>query len=149
MKRIALSVCVVVLAFGVAILAQTQTESVEQELLKLEQDWSNADLKNDSAVLKRIFADDYLMTDSNGNVWTKAQSLSLGESGEDIITSLSSDDWKVRVYGNAAVVTGRSTLNETYKGKDYSPQLRWTDTWVKLNGRWQCVAEHSSEIAQK
>ena len=149
MKRIAFAVSLVILVLGVAILAKTQTESVEQELLKLEQDWSNADLKNDSAVLKRIFADDYIMTDSNGNVWTKARSLSLGESGEDIITSLSSDDWKVRVYGDAAVVMARHTIKEISKGKDVSGQYRTTDTWIKLAGRWQCVATHSSRILQK
>ena len=149
MKSTATAVSVVVLVFGVAILAQTQTESVEQELLKLEQEWSNADLKNDWAVLDRILAEDYILTDSNGNVWTKAECLSLGKSGEDVVTSLASDDVNVHVYGDAAVVMQRLTIKETFKGKDVSGQLRTTDTWVKLSGRWQCVATHSSRIAQE
>ena len=149
MKRIIFAVGLVVLAFGVAVLARTQTQSVEQELIKLEQDWTNADLKNDWAVLDRILAEDYILTDSNGNVWTKAECLSLGKSGEDVVTSLASDDVNVHVYGDAAVVMQRLTIKETFKGEDVSGQYRTTDTWIKLAGRWQCVATHSSRIAQK
>ena len=72
MKSIAIAVSVAGLTFGVAILAQTQTMTAEQELLKLEQDWSDSDLKQDWAVLDRILAEDYILTDSNGKVWTKA-----------------------------------------------------------------------------
>jgi len=130
-------------------LAQQKTESAERELLKLEQDWSNADLKGDWAVLDRILAKDYILTDSNGIVWTKAQCFSLAKSGEDVVTSLASDDWKVRVYGDAAVVTARHYIKETFKGKDVSGQYQCTDTWIKLSGGWQCVATHSSRIVQK
>jgi len=89
------------------------------------------------------------VTDPEGNVSTKAQEIAFFKSGEFAVTSCVHHELKVRVYGDAAVVTGRSTVKETYKGKDFSPQLRWTDTWVKSAGRWQCVAGHSSEIAQK
>jgi len=71
------------------------------------------------------------------------------KSGEFVVTSCVHHEMKVRVYGDAAVVTGRSTVKETYKGKDFVPYLRWTDTWVRSAGVWQCVAGHSSEIAQK
>jgi len=151
MKRTVFSVGLVVLVFAVSIWAQTPAKpksgNVEQELIKIEQDWSNADLKGDDSVFDRISAEDYILTDSDGNVWTKAQCLSLGKSGEDVITSLASDDWKVRVYGDVAVVMARHTIKETFKGKDVSGQYRTTDTWVKLSGRWQCVATHSSKIA--
>jgi len=59
------------------------------------------------------------------------------------------DEMKARVYGDAAVVTYRWTSKETFKGQDISGQSRWTDTWVKRAGRWQCVASHGSRIAQK
>ena len=59
MKRIVFAVGLVVLVFGVAILAQTQTGSVEKELLKLEQEWSAALVKSDLAFLDKIEADDF------------------------------------------------------------------------------------------
>ncbi len=149
MKRTAIAVCVVVLVFGGAILAQQKSGSVEQELLQLEQDWTKALVKADVAFLDRLVAEDWVFTDPEGVVWTKAQSLAILKSGEDVITSLVPDDMKARVYGDAAVVTGRNTSKETLKGKDVSGQYRWTDTWIKKAGRWQCVATHASMIVQK
>jgi ketosteroid isomerase-like protein len=149
MKRIALAVCVAVLVFGAAILAQTQTESVEQELLKLEQEGTNAIIKGDVAFLDRILAEDWMVTDSDGVLTTKAQSLAAIKSSETIISSMVADDMKVRIYGDAAVVTGRNTVKSMREGKDISGQERWTDTWIKYDGRWKCVATHSSKIPQK
>ena len=149
MKRIAIAVSVVGLVFGGVILAQTQTQSVEQELIKLENEWADAWVKSDVAFFDRIMADDYTWTSPWGDVSTKADNFALVKSGEDVITSWVLADMKVRVYGDAAVVTGCSTIKETYKGEDVSGQERWTHTWVKRAGRWQCVAGHSSEIGQK
>ena len=95
------------------------------------------------------FLYDYTWTSPEGEVFTKARNLALAKSGEDVIASWVLTDVKIRVYGDAAVVTGRDAIKETYKGEDVSSQNRWTHTWVKLAGRWQCVAAHSSTIAQK
>jgi ketosteroid isomerase-like protein len=62
---------------------------------------------------------------------------------------LVTDDMKARIYGDAAVVTGRSTIKGTLKGTNISGQERSTDTWIKREGRWICAASHSSAIAQK
>jgi ketosteroid isomerase-like protein len=149
MKRIALAVSAVVLAFGVGILAKTQTESAEQALIKLEYEWANTLVKHDWKFLDRILADDYMVTDPEGNVSTKAQEIAFFKSGEFAVTSCVHHELKVRVYGDAAVVTGHTTTKETYKSKDFIYNLRWTDTWIKSAGRWQCVAGLSSAIAQK
>jgi ketosteroid isomerase-like protein len=149
MKRIAFAVGVAGLVFVAAILAQTKSESAEQELITLENEWADAWVKRDVAFFDRIMADDYTWTSPWGEVLTKAHNLALVKSGEDVIKSWVLADIEVRVYGDAAVVSGRDTIKETYKGEDVSSQNQWTHTWVKRAGRWQCVAAHSSEIAQK
>jgi ketosteroid isomerase-like protein len=133
---------------------ETSTErvSAEQELIKLENGWNDATVKHDWAFFDQILADDYTGTDFDGNIGTKPQFLESLKSGESVMTSSITDDMKVRIYGDAAVVTGRTTtVNEQYKGKDISGQYRWTEMWVKdYLGRWRCVADHSSRIvAQK
>jgi ketosteroid isomerase-like protein len=153
MERIAMAVSLAFLIFAVAVLAQTQAQptrgSVEQELIKLENEWADAWVRSDVAFNDRIMSDDFTWTSPSGEVWTKAQDIEEIKSGGSVIASWVLTDVKVRVYGDAAVVTGRSTVKETYKGKELSGQVRWTHTWVKRDGRWQCVAAHSSEIAQK
>jgi len=151
MNRIAIAVSVVGLVFGGVILAQTQTESVEQELIKLENEWADAWAKQDVAFFERIEADDYTYTSPSGEVWTKAKDLVFVKSlkpGEGVHSQIIAE-MKVRVYGDTAVVTGHCAVKEMYKGQDVSGQERWTHTWIKRSGRWQCVAAHSSEIAQK
>jgi hypothetical protein len=153
MKRIAIAVYVVVLILAVAAWTQTAVQptsgSVEQELIKLEQDWANALIKADLAFLEGTLADDYISTDSEGTVGNKAQEIATMRSGDYVLISTVLDNFKVHVYGVAAVYFGRSTDKAQFKGKDISGQYQWTDTWVKRDGRWQCVASHGSRIAQK
>jgi ketosteroid isomerase-like protein len=153
MKRIAFALSVMVLVFAVAIQAQTpaqtEVEHATQELITLENGWNDALVKHDWAFLDQILADDYITTDSDGVVSTKVQEIAKLKSGEITVTSAVADDFRVRVYGDAAVVTFRYTDKSQSKGKDTSAQERITDTFIKLAGRWQCVAEHVSRIAQK
>ena len=149
MKPIAIGVSVVVLVFGVAVLAKTQTGSVEQELIKLENDWNNAWVKADVKFLDQTLAADYILTDSNGILTPKAELLARLKSGEMIFTSAMSENLKVSVYGDAAVVRGLNTEKSQNKGKDTSGKYQWTDTWIKIAGRWQCVATHASMVPQK
>lgn len=129
--------------------APAKSASVEQELIKLENDWNNAEVKRDVAALSRILADDWTVADPEGTIVNKAQDLAEIKSGESVTTSAVADEMKVRVYGDAAVVVGRNTVKEQYKGKDFSGQYRFTDTWVKKDGRWQCVATAATKITKK
>jgi ketosteroid isomerase-like protein len=129
--------------------APAESASVEQELIKLKDGWNDAVVKVDLAFLDRILADDLTDTDPEGTVCTKAQDIADLKSGDFKCTALVTDDYKVRVYGDAAVVTGRNTMKAQFKGKDISGPYRWTDTWIKRDGRWQCVGGHASEVVQK
>jgi ketosteroid isomerase-like protein len=156
MKGTTFAVCTVVLVLAASVLAQLVVKpkmgSVEQELIKLENDWADAWAKHDVAFFERIESDDYTWTSPEGEVWTKARDLAFVkslDSVKDITMSYVTTEVKVRVYGDAAVLTGLDTIKETNKGKEVNRQERWTNTWVKRAGQWQCVAGHSSEIAQK
>jgi ketosteroid isomerase-like protein len=128
----------------------TETASVEQELITLEKRWNDSWVKRDPAFLDRILADDYIGTRSDGSVFSKAQEIADMKYSENVVAYIKSDDFRVRVYGDAAVVAFRFTTKEQNKeSKDISGQYRTTDTWVQRAGRWQCVASHGSEIAQK
>jgi hypothetical protein len=153
MKRFVIAVTVGVLFFAVIVWGQKPAEpkggSVEQELIKLENGWNDASVKRDVAFLDKILAEDITDTDAEGAVWTKTQDLQNVKSGDFALSSAVADTLKVRVYGGAAVVTGRNTIQGKFKGKDISGQYQFTDTWVKHADRWQCVASHGSKIVQK
>jgi ketosteroid isomerase-like protein len=152
MNRVVFAVGLVVLALGVAVPAQTQTGSIEQDLINLEKEWSKAVVKRDAASIdmlrNRLMADEFIFM-NDGSVFTKAQYFEIVNSIQDEIVSFEMDEWKVLVYGNAAVVMGRGAMKMRSAGKETASQWRFTDTWIKRDGRWQCVAAHNSTIAQK
>ena len=69
-------------------------------------------------------------------------------SGDRRIESGSIDDLNVRVFGNVAVVTGRSVLAGSYQGNRASVVQRFTDVFVKRDGRWQVVASQGTQVPQ-
>jgi len=136
----------VIASLALSCLAIGQT--VEQQLTKLENDWANAEVKKDFPVFVRIMSDDFTNTDPEGNVSSKTQAIAAAKSGEDVITSLHLSDLKVRVYGDAAVVTYVADAKETFKGRNVGGRSQWTDTWIKRGDSWQCVASHGSKISK-
>jgi ketosteroid isomerase-like protein len=55
---------------------------------------------------------------------------------------------KVHVYGDAAVVTGRSIQKGVENGKDYSGDYWFTRVYAKQNGAWLTVALQTTMIQQ-
>jgi hypothetical protein len=156
MKRI-LAVAVLVLATASLALGQMGDKqaktkaagtSVEQTLMQIEHDWTNAALKKDSAALDKILADEWVGQGPTGTE-TKAQTLAELKSGDSKLDSQTLGDLKVRVFGNTAVVTGSDDEKSSYKGKDTSGHWIWTDVFVKRQGRWQAVASQGTLIAKQ
>src|SRR5207302_8911369 len=58
--------------------------------------------------------------------------------------SLTIHDVKVNLYRHTAVITGVYHSKGTYQGRPYDHVRRFTDTWILEDGKWQCVASHSS-----
>src|SRR4030043_1102079 len=128
MKRIAFVVCVVVLVFGAAILARTQTASVEQEVIKLENEWGEAIVKRDAASIDMLKADEFIEI-YDGSAFTKAQYFEFVKSMKEEILSFVMDEWQVRVYGDAGVVMARSTTKTRLAGKKKTKQMAFLDHW--------------------
>jgi len=121
--------------------------SVEQALMQMERDWTEAGLKKDVATLDKILADDWVGEGFTGAT-TKAQALADLKSGDSKQDSVTLGEMKVRVFGNTAVVTGTDDEKSSYKGKDTSGHWIWTDVFVKRQGRWQAVASQSTQMAK-
>jgi len=126
-----------------------QSGNVEQSLMHIEQEMDDAVVKGDTSASERYLSDNCVITDPGGIVMDKTRSISDLKSGDLKIESSKLEDMKVQVYGNTAVVTYGTTDKGTYKGKDISGKYRWTDVFVKRNGRWQIVADQATRVAQQ
>lgn len=123
---------------------------IEAELMQIERDIGQANIRRDKAFFERIEADEFIFTDSGGGITTKAEDVaSLDKpAGEFKLISYEVDEMKVSVYGNTAVVTGRTTTVLRGKEREITNKSRFTDVFVKRDGRWQLVAGHSSRIRE-
>jgi hypothetical protein len=126
-----------------ALAASTSTDSMsfskaeaEKYITAQESAWAESASTNDSSVVKRILADDFVGL-LDGEVYNKAQAIEEAEKGPGDTLSNHLDYAHVRFFGNAAVVQGSETW--TRKGKK-SGHYVWLDTWIYQNGQWQVIA---------
>jgi ketosteroid isomerase-like protein len=146
MRNILAIAVLCLLSVSLAVAQKGSPNKVEDEIKKLERDWAQGVMKDGATAVDQYEADDIVSTDPSGRVTDKAQDKMDLSSGDLKFQSLEPSDVKVRVYGNTAVATGTSTVKGTYKGSDISAMYRFTDTWVKRNGKWQAVASQGTKV---
>lgn len=129
-------------------LQSTLKSADDEELMRLEQAYNDAQVKQDRATLEQLWADDYMYTHSNGAVMTKAQDIDDTMSGEMAWRAARLDDMKVRRYGDVAVVTGRLVM-EGRSVQYASGPRRFTDIFVRRNGEWRLVGGQTTMVGEK
>jgi ketosteroid isomerase-like protein len=122
---------------------------VEEELLKLEEAFAEAIVKNDLDNLGRLVADDWIIIDPNGEIVDRTRFFEVIKSGALTHDMMESEDFRVRIYGDSAVVTGVTRTKGKFMGQEFSTQERATDFFVKRDGRWQCVLTHLTKFKGK
>lgn len=120
----------------------------EQTLRRLNEERDRALERNDTAALARIMSDDYATINPFGELRTKAQVLADIKSGAVKNTAFKSSDVQVRLYGNAAVLTGQVKRQAVDHERTADGQFRFMRVYVKRNGQWQNVANQMTKIAQ-
>ena len=119
----------------------------EQALVELERDWNEAFYKRDVAVIERLLADEFIATYDDGNRGDKARELALAGNFNQQVESAVQDEFTVKIYRDAAVVWFRLQVVGFKEGLRTGVTLRYTDVWVKRDGRWQCVSSQSTRVA--
>jgi ketosteroid isomerase-like protein len=127
--------------------AKPAAQTAEQAVMALEMAWLDAINKQDAAWYEKNLAAGFVSTSDTGEFRDKAATVARVKAKTYKVTA-TADEMKVIVYGDTAIAIGVETDKGTDSGKDASGRFRWTDTWVKINGQWQCVASHSSKIVK-
>jgi ketosteroid isomerase-like protein len=117
----------------------------EKELLRIEEDLHVAYLRHDAKYVGQILADDFLAIDASGNHYGKAKRLAELSDPTDC-EYVTPFDMKVRVYGDAAVLTGRTKAKCRADGADVQLSTRWTDVFIRRDHRWRWVAAQFSNL---
>jgi len=159
-----ISLCVAMMLFG-AIVTAAQRASMSDSamtagqqsnmtdeggrVLALENAWNRALEAKDVQALNTLLANTFLSVEIDGSVTSKTEFLASIKSADYQASQAVNEQSNVQIYGDAAVVVGVFRVKGTEKGKSYARRERFVDTWIKINGAWQCVATTSTLITAK
>ena len=127
---------------------ERQSRSVDQRLMEIEREWARAIIAADAEKIREILAPEVVLTAPDGTVLNREDDLAELVRGEFKAEVFDPREMRVKVYGSCAVVIGSTTVTGMYKGKKLHDQFRWTDTFVKRDGKWRIVASQATPIAK-
>jgi len=122
---------------------------MEDELLRIEEAFAEAIVRNDLESIGRLVADDWVVIDPNGEIVDRARFFEVIKSGALTHDTMDSEDFRVRVYGDSAVVTAITSTKGKFMGEEFITRERATDVFVRREGRWQCVLTHLTRLPNK
>ena len=128
--------------------ARPAAQTAEQAVTALENAWLTAFTTGDAAWYEKNLAAGIVYTTENAEVRNKAAIIGRLKTEPFKGTATGAVE-KVIVYGDTAIAIGTEIDKGTQNGKDASGSYRWTDTWVKIGGQWQCVATQSTTVPAK
>jgi ketosteroid isomerase-like protein len=141
-----------VLAFALypAPAAQESSGSADEiQVKQLERAWNQAEMKQEVGAVASLLADSLVYTDYDGSFMNKKEYMKWIVDPQQKADHIYDEGLSVQVYGNAAVATGIYRESGMNKGKPYVIRSRYTDTWIRRGGVWQCVASQSTLIPGK
>jgi ketosteroid isomerase-like protein len=148
-----------VFTIGSASSQEERTIPPEREVRELEAQLNRAIVAGDRGFFERVLAPEFTHTSHTGNFKTRAEWMAESKfasakdepkTGKTSYVVFDVDDLAVRIYGETAVVTGRSTpKGRNAKGEPLRGQYRFLRVWVKQQGQWQVVAFEGTRIAER
>jgi uncharacterized protein (TIGR02246 family) len=123
-----------------------KSTAAEQEVRKLERAWLDAYEQHDSKAMSVIVAEDFTITFPDGSRQTKPQIMESIKRPRDPARQMKfyTEAVQARVYGDTVILMGNVVTEYQRDGKPVKENSRYTDTYARLNGRWQVVASHLS-----
>jgi ketosteroid isomerase-like protein len=128
-------------------LSEKQRQEIAQQILKIENEWTQMFVTREFSGLEKMLADDYVGSDVDSRRG-KAVEIAGYKQNTDKVASAAIENVKTHIFTkDAAIVTGELIIKgQTKDGKDFTNRYRFTDTYVKRNGVWQCVAAHATYL---
>jgi len=126
-------------------ISPTPPDNERRELMHLEDVWNQAHVAGDAEALDHLWADDLEVAVPHMAVMTRAEALGFARSGRMKFLRYETSDLHIRVYGDAAVVTGHLLRTRTLNGNKVSDDWRFTKVYIREAHQWRVVSFHASD----
>jgi ketosteroid isomerase-like protein len=118
----------------------------EENAVAAEKEVTQALLTNDGDALGRLLADDWIVVSTQGAIADRKSFIGAIKSGLFARKTMDLSDFRVKIYGNTAVVTTQLKTSGTLGGKDFDVTERQTDVLVWSDGAWKSVLLHETKF---
>jgi ketosteroid isomerase-like protein len=124
------------------------SDDVASELVAIEKRFAEAVVKPDVEAIQKIVSDDWAIIGPEGRLIDGTTFMNVIRSGALTHTKMESDETRVRVYGDSAVVTTRVVSSGAYQGQAFTTRERSTDVFVRDRGGWRCILTQLTAISE-
>ena len=118
----------------------------EQEAMAATQAACDAFRLRDIPALEHLLAPEFTLVSTNAEVQSRAQAMQEVRDGDPQYERFENHSMSARLYGDTAIVQGITSLKGRSGGKPFALDVRFTDTLVRVNGRWTIVVSHVTRI---
>ena len=142
----------ILLLFAAVSMGQTTEKSLmknkttEEKIMQIEQTILDSILQSKYAEIEPYYADNYIFTSPDARQFTKNELISSFKSGVLKIEASKTNDMKIVIYGDTAIVRYKSLDKGIFKDQNISGTFQWTDVFVKLKGNWVLVSTQGTPI---
>lgn len=127
--------------------ALSPSQRAAAQVAAREDRYSDGSLRKNRAELEDVLARTFIDTNAQGVTRDKSHEIEAIMNAPRL-DSLTVQDRKIQIYGDVAVVTSQFTASGKAEGKPFVYVGRFTDVWSRQNGKWVCVAVHSSPVVR-
>ena len=131
----------------VCTVAATAADDLNDSAIRgMEYAWNQAELHHDEKAIQALLADNFVRVDNRGRLFTKAQYIQAISDRTTASEEIVNEDILVHMYGDTAVAVSTYHVKGSRKGKTFRERGRFIDTWVRVGGNWQCVANQETLV---
>jgi hypothetical protein len=125
-----------------------QNGALERKIRELEQQEVDALLRGDLAAVQANWAEDYTVNNPFNQVVNASQGPI--RAGTLTYSSFVREIESVLIHGNTVIVMGRETVVPKGTSPDAGKTInrRFTNIWMKRDGKWLLTARHASVVCQ-
>jgi ketosteroid isomerase-like protein len=102
--------------------------------------WDKAIVRKDRTAIEANMADDFRQIDGRGNIETKRSFVDGSVSADLEIDPYTVEDFEVRLYGDVALLSGRTNMTGRYQGEPFRSHYRYIDVYVHGAQGWKIVS---------
>jgi ketosteroid isomerase-like protein len=136
---LALTLCLLTMP---SVQVAAQEESASAKVWALEVKLTDAYKHRQFDLLASLLDEDFVITFEDGNTYGKTGYISFSAKSSIRIDVAEMSDVKFRIHGNTVILTGAYHERGEEKGKPYDYRDRFTDVWMKVEGKWLLIASH-------